>query len=562
MSKFLFFYFLFTTASFANELNNRSWLSSYKAVDVNSDRKVDYWVKTEKSKIFIVLDRNNDKRIDSKLILVKEGGVFKKSDLKKDNNFDFKWDSFKEFTPIPKLSSDKNFDGKIDFKEEFLKYRGGTIKKISRDSNFDGVFDKVSVKRIHLKSRAIQGELSCESLSGIDQILKLEKFAKEQANIPLSTGEWTTTNYGLRVHSSCFEYIGDDKLDFLNSLDNTLMKGARCLAGLETNKSKDLLISYVSNLLENQASNKVKLSCEEKSGDFWDGIRAVATVPGEDEHPLVRLNPDDFVDFFDDGTLGPTVFHEMMHLDGSIHTADEIEVPYACEGCCMDTASSSLAEGVSQEDLKKVACRICQGDYTDPTDPKYTKDLVELFRMRKLKGNAIEYALSMNALYPDDKAYVNLLIGEYVGYSDPLALALSIEATKNNVTLDKNLLDKIDAAKDDPVSQDLLAINGEFSRLYMDNLNKAPIVDVAKSLLEKAKLKAPQSEFKHTQKYQNAMFDLIAFRRSISLNVRNKLLTRLSELESLESPKESQLTELEEVEELLYEIEDTRKLFR
>lgn len=197
---------------------------------------------------------------------------------------------------------------------------------------------------------------------------EFEKLFNNVSNTLSSTkpvNGYFLTSYNLKIEESCKERIPIKTLE--NFYRNTMSEGTLCLKNLSSIGNESLKNIACFEQLFADKSNPPKLLCG--GWPFGKDIWAVGSFPGSSKrHPYLWLGPEiSKLINTNPGELKATIFHEMLHNCGYIHS-EGIEIPYTCEECCFN---NSLADS-----KKKSACNICAGKYQDPNDTEYVKELL------------------------------------------------------------------------------------------------------------------------------------------------------------------------------------------
>ena len=192
------------------------------------------------------------------------------------------------------------------------------------------------------------------------------------------------TKYGVLVDKQCTKRVS--KKYFEGNLLLSYQKGVSCLKKLGTKASNDILQRI--NKLFKDKNNPPKIFCGEsefevkKKGLSWKTAKAYASPNKTFEfhgmqHPFISLDPKGSWNFNEYDMQG-TLFHELLHNTGFIHT-ETIERPYSCQSCCfnlMDKPNLYMNLGKNAQKEKDAACKLCKSEYEGITDKKYIKDFV------------------------------------------------------------------------------------------------------------------------------------------------------------------------------------------
>ncbi len=300
-----------------------------------------------------------------------------------------------EHKPIQVIKKDTNGDGRIDrietiYKDESL---GLLIVVTEVDSNFTGHFDKKFTYSIKLYQE-VQNAVDCPPRDPFTDLRILSQ--KLGGKGP-----------GHTVHPSCNQKWGEGT--FSEALSSGIDRGVQCLKELsqenfEKGVSPNVAYTNLTNLDFLLRDNKVSIVCHER--DYkWKNVLAHASAFLMDEikglgvtHPFISLNPRDPKSKGrptenEIEVLQKTLFHESLHNLGYLHVKD-IEFAYACEDCCF---------GKKDNAKKKVACRICAGNYSDSSDKKYLQDMIEWSKLGDHFRLAQSAILKYQKEFPHDR---------------------------------------------------------------------------------------------------------------------------------------------------------------
>lgn len=327
-----------------------------KKFDLNKNGKVD---RTEyyqgKKLIKVEIDRNNDLKIDEK-ILYKNEKIFE--------------------IRFTKLSKKGNFLKKVTL-QLHPKKNGQLLKTTYLDNNDDAKYDRTykDIINLHQEKESAACSFSLE-------MPNVDHFAEESLVLSSAVKDgFILTGFGYKVDKSCVEKWG---AQFLKDLKETKEAGLSCLKKIH----KDSGSENITGALENASGlerilkdDQVKLVCSETEGYDWNGTAGHASTDDKSnsikepkaEHPYISLNPDypntKPISIDERKEIARTIFHEGLHNLGHKHGTG-FEYAYPCETCC-------FAEENEDEDIVEKSCKLCVGDYEGSNSKEYVNDLIE-----------------------------------------------------------------------------------------------------------------------------------------------------------------------------------------
>lgn len=212
----------------------------------------------------------------------------------------------------------------------------------------------------------------CKTTDGATFNKNLEQISTILGKTTLKDGFYLT-NYNLKIDAECAQRMKISDLE--NFYRKTMLEGTACIDKLTNTNfgSKENPNSTCFQKLFADKDNPPKLLCG--GWPFGKDVWAVGSFPGSSKrHPYLWLGPEmSNLSKSNPSELKAIIFHEMLHNCGHTHS-EGIEITYTCEQCC-------FADEIS-EDLRKSACNICGGKYSDENDPNYIKDLLKWAKVR------------------------------------------------------------------------------------------------------------------------------------------------------------------------------------
>ncbi|MCS6837592.1 MAG: hypothetical protein NZ480_01990, partial [Bdellovibrionaceae bacterium] len=193
-----------------------------------------------------------------------------------------------------------------------------------------------------------------------ERVSSQNQAAQRSAQAP---GYHQGTYGSVYIAPECVNLFGDH---VSNLVYEVIREGEQCFSNLKGKQSQLHLFRWKS-LFENE-KRPPKIFCQ--SSKLFNAVLhwAEATVPGDPNHPEVRINPT-IDQLKNKQVLKNTLFHEFMHNMGYGHL-NEVEYASSCPICC----DSSYNVG---ENARQLACAICQMDSSRYAQMDYLEKLVE-----------------------------------------------------------------------------------------------------------------------------------------------------------------------------------------
>ncbi len=255
------------------------------------------------------------------------------------------------------------------------------------------------------------------------------------------------TNFGYKVDMACLDQWG---MDFLQLVKGTLDEGLRCLEKLDRKSSSEGSGARQNafDLLNLLSQNRISLICSQREYD-WVAAQAHASVTSKfsiekpsTAHPFISLRP-----LVKSATseqvqkIRKTIFHEQFHNLGFTHSKS-IEYPYTCADCCFNKASTN-----KEQEIKKLACKICTGNYQSVADAEYIEDYLfyakKYFRFRQATRAAV------NSIKNNPKTLLSLSILAWATSDvfNPIGRALATIIEKESVPLSEKIKINLERAR-------------------------------------------------------------------------------------------------------------------
>ena len=386
-----------------------------KSFDLNSDGKIDF-VEVTLNKILI--ERKEDLNYD---------GIFDRQTL-------FYPETSHEFFKV--VDEKKNASQprkRISYWHDSVIKKTFSLTQI--DENNDGKWDK----EFKSSSEMFQHKDEC---SEEDALATLARTATEAASL---SDEYHQTSWGHQIHKSCLE--NNNKEWFLKNTEKAIKGGLACLDRLGKGGGSGAQKNRIS--LDNLLQQKnVQVICNESSYDWGSSTLAYATTSSEKKgsllkHPGISLNPKTAENYKLQGKQGDnefvrTMFHEQLHNLGYLHGHD-IEYPYACEKCCFPESSDS-------SENTNIACNVCSGNYSGPTDINYLRDITNFGSRNYDTSHGISTSIKYLIARPGEVSGLSYLALNLSGVFDPIGahLAAKIKAVD---TPDASQLKVLDEAQ-------------------------------------------------------------------------------------------------------------------
>ncbi len=210
-----------------------------------------------------------------------------------------------------------------------------------------------------------------ESLIGDLRWLQFEVPSDSRSNVTLPNNV---------ILEGCDRFPGGGNAAVAKALEAGLQQGLRCLKAMGPARSSDIarLLSY----LDPKLSAPVRIQCgvpgklaargaRKPDGTFnpipiSSDLNARALSAGDEDFPGVLLNVSSGEFLTEPGKLKGTLFHEMLHFLGYLHS-ESLDVPYLTDACC-------FAEG---KGASPQACDLLKND-TDYRSADYQTQFAEI----------------------------------------------------------------------------------------------------------------------------------------------------------------------------------------
>lgn len=360
------------------------------------------------------------------------------------------------------ISSDLNKDGKDDYVEIFENKK---LVERKEDLDFDGTFDRqtlfhpatnsdyfklVNEKKPGSKERTRISYWHDKKLKKTFSLTQIDKDddgkwdtefqtssdinqhnddceEPDTLSVLIDTGltaarmsePFVTTSWGHQIHQSCLNQSNRDW--FLKMAENSMKTGLSCLDKLAQKGGRGAAGNKAS--VENLLNQKnVQIICDENDYDWGEYTLAHATTSNTDKeqrlrHPGISFNPKYLMKSFTGGKDGErkimsTLFHEQLHNLGYLHGHD-IEYSYTCGTCCFPE------DDVSKE-ARESACKICSGNYTNPLDISYIRDISSYAALTFNRSQAVDTTMRYLKANPGNVSGLTYLALNTSGVFDPV----------------------------------------------------------------------------------------------------------------------------------------------
>lgn len=444
----------------------------------------------------VEFDINKDKRIDRAEVF--EGRFLKR--VEKDRNGDGKMDSFTNYQKkniFEIREFDNNYDGKIDRRVVYEHFKDQKVKSsVSVDKNNDGVFEINYFEFISLNQEQDESLVTCyqnQSRNILDDL-----FVDVTQVLSTNPKGLIATSFGYDVDPQCLQKWGNT---FLNDVKDSLKTGLQCLDKLHKDSGKKNVTGALENsfLLSKMLKNeRVSLICSEVKVYDWAGTAAHASTSVDlnsnltktrgINHPFISINPSypkkEESLSSEISEVKSTIFHEQLHNLGYRH-GDSVEFPYACSDCCFG----------DDPEKKALGCNICLGDYKNPLDKKYIKDLLSWGDKAGNSSLIVNQSIRYIKENPKDSYGISILAKSLSLELSPVGYDLKERILKENENLPKKERDLIENifgyySVTEELKEESKVISDSMYELYYNSDGKAAFSNLESNKEELKKLVA------------------------------------------------------------------------